>query len=67
MVEQSCLMVERRCRSETVILPLLVAEHGVHEDKYRSFEQFRSSFEGIEIFTFDELYERSRFIATTSV
>lgn len=47
-------------------LSQLLAEHGVHEDKYRSFEQFRNSIQGIEILTFDELYERSRFIVTTS-
>jgi hypothetical protein len=40
----------------------LTSEHGVNEDKMRSFELFRNSIEGIEIVTFDELYERSRFI-----
>ncbi|SAL39642.1 hypothetical protein AWB69_03969 [Caballeronia udeis] len=38
------------------------SEHGVNSDKVRSFELFRNSITGIEILTFDELYERSRFI-----
>ena len=40
----------------------LVSANGVHEDKLRSFEQFRNGIQGIEILTFDELFERSRFI-----
>ncbi|QWU13189.1 Type III restriction enzyme, res subunit [Paenibacillus sophorae] len=36
--------------------------NGVNEDKLSSFEMFRKSIEGIEIVTFDELFERARFI-----
>jgi hypothetical protein len=37
-------------------------ENGVNNDKYRSFELFRRSIDRPEIITFDELYERARFI-----
>lgn len=43
-------------------LAQLQTEHGANEEKMRSFELFRNSIEGVEILTFDELYERSRFI-----
>ena len=39
-----------------------VTEHGANQDKVRSFELYRNSIEGIEILTFDELFERCRFI-----
>lgn len=39
-----------------------VTEHGVNKEKLRSFELYRSSLKDVEIITFDELYERSRFI-----
>lgn len=39
-----------------------MAEHGVNLDKLRSFELYRNSITGIDILTFDELYERSKFI-----
>ena len=39
-----------------------VGEHGVHADKLRSFELYRNSLVGIDILTFDELYERTKFI-----
>lgn len=39
-----------------------VASNGVNADKLSSFELYRKSIEGIEIITFDELYERARFI-----
>lgn len=39
-----------------------VSEHGVNVEKVRSFELYRNSITGIEVLTFDELYERSRFI-----
>lgn len=38
------------------------ASKGVNESKLSSFEIFRKSIEGIEIITFDELYERAKFI-----
>ncbi|WP_312835426.1 Shedu immune nuclease family protein [Comamonas sp.] len=38
------------------------SEHGVNTDKLRSFELYRNSITGIDIVTFDELYERSKFI-----
>jgi hypothetical protein len=37
-------------------------EHGVNEEKHRSFELFRGNISSPEIITFDELYERARFI-----
>lgn len=37
-------------------------EHGINEDKLRSFELYRKNIQNIEIITFDELYERARFI-----
>lgn len=39
-----------------------VNDHGVNQDRYRSFELFRRSVNTPEILTFDELYERARFI-----
>jgi hypothetical protein len=39
-----------------------VGEHGVNQDRYRSFELFRRNTTSPEIVTFDELYERARFI-----
>lgn len=41
-----------------------VSEHGVNEEKYRSFEMYRRNTSNPEIITFDELYERARFIVT---
>lgn len=37
-------------------------EHGVNERRFRSFELFRRNLSSPEIVTFDELYERARFI-----
>lgn len=37
-------------------------ENGINEDKYRSFELFRKNISNPEIITFDELYERAKFI-----
>jgi len=42
------------------------SEHGVNTDKLRSFELYRNSITGIDIITFDELYERSKFIVEAS-
>jgi len=39
-----------------------VSEHGVNKDKLRSFELLRKNIANPEIITFDELYERARFI-----
>lgn len=39
-----------------------VSEHGVNNNQLRSFEIYRNSISGIDILTFDELYERSKFI-----
>lgn len=36
--------------------------HGINEEKYRSFELFRRNTKSPEIVTFDELYERAKFI-----
>jgi len=39
-----------------------LTEHGVNKDKLRSFELLRKNTTNPEIITFDELYERARFI-----
>ena len=39
-----------------------VSEHGVNKDKVRSFELLRKNTLNPEIITFDELYERAKFI-----
>lgn len=39
-----------------------VGEHGVNQERYRSFELYRRNNISPEIVTFDELYERARFI-----
>jgi hypothetical protein len=41
-------------------------EHGINEEKYSSFELFRRNITSPEIITFDELYQRARFIAESS-
>lgn len=38
------------------------AEHGLNEEKFSSFELFRKNTKNPEILTFDELYERAKFI-----
>lgn len=43
-----------------------IGEHGVNQDKLRSFELYRTSLIGIDILTFDELYERTKFIVQTA-
>jgi hypothetical protein len=43
-------------------LESLVGEHGVNAEKFRSFELLRRNTFQPEIITFDELYERARFI-----
>jgi hypothetical protein len=40
----------------------LYGDHGLDEDKYRSFELFRRNITSPEIITFDELLERAQFI-----
>jgi len=40
--------------------------HGINEEKYSSFELFRRHVSAPEIITFDELYERARFIVESS-
>ncbi|PKN13343.1 MAG: DUF4263 domain-containing protein [Deltaproteobacteria bacterium HGW-Deltaproteobacteria-4] len=39
-----------------------VGDHGINQERYRSFELFRRNTTSPEIITFDELYERARFI-----
>ena len=41
-------------------------EHGINEDKFSSFELFRRNIHNPEIITFDELYERARYIVEFS-
>ncbi|RYX92906.1 MAG: DUF4263 domain-containing protein [Comamonadaceae bacterium] len=43
-----------------------VGEYGVNQDMLRSFELYRASITGIDILTFDELYERTKFIVDTA-
>jgi hypothetical protein len=47
-------------------LSQFVGEHGVNQDKLRSFELYRASITGIDILTFDELYERTKFIVDSA-
>ncbi|MGJ5096622.1 Shedu immune nuclease family protein [Bradyrhizobium oligotrophicum] len=53
---RSCLIVGH--------LSELRAEHGVNENKFRSFELYRRNIIRPEILTFDELLERARFIVS---
>jgi hypothetical protein len=55
-------------RSFVVIgcLDEFVTENGINEDKYSSFELFRRGLANPEILTFDELYERAKFIVNNS-
>jgi hypothetical protein len=39
-----------------------VGDHGVNQERYRSFELFRRNMISPEIITFDELFERAKFI-----
>jgi site-specific recombinase XerD len=39
-----------------------ISEHGVNEDKFSSFEIFRKNIFNPEIMTFDELYERAKYL-----
>lgn len=41
--------------------------HGINQEKYRSFEIYRRNTSSPEIITFDELYERARFIVAQHV
>ena len=41
-------------------------DSGVNEEKYSSFEMFRNSLKQPEIITFDELYERAKYIVKSS-
>lgn len=43
-------------------LEQFIGEHGVNQERYRSFELFRRNTGSPEIITFDELYERARYI-----
>lgn len=43
-----------------------ITEHGVNKEKFSSFELFRKSIKDIEIITFDELFERAKFIVNTA-
>lgn len=43
-------------------LSQFVSENGVNQEQLRSFELYRNSITGIDILTFDELYERCKFI-----
>lgn len=41
------------------------SEHGTNEDKFSSFELYRQNLFNPEIITFDELYERAKYIVAT--
>lgn len=43
-----------------------VTDTGVNAEKVRSFELYRNSVNGIDIITFDELYERTKFIVESA-
>lgn len=43
-----------------------VGDNGVNQEQYRSFELFRRNTDSPEVITFDELYERARFIVHAS-
>ena len=43
-------------------LEQFVGDHGVNQERYRSFELFRRNTISPEIITFDELYQRARYI-----
>lgn len=43
-----------------------ITENGVNETKFSSFEMFRRQFVSPEIITFDELFERAKFIVESS-
>jgi hypothetical protein len=47
-------------------LDQFVTEHGVNTEQFRSFELYRNSIIGIEVLTYDELYERSKFIVASA-
>lgn len=44
-----------------------VTEHGVNESKFSSFELFRQNINSPEIITYDELYERAKFLLDNQV
>jgi len=41
-------------------------EHGINKDKYSSFELFRKQITNTEIITFDELFERAKYIVEST-
>ncbi len=41
--------------------------HGVNEEKYSSFELFRRNLKSPEVVTFDELFERAKYIVESVV
>ena len=43
-------------------LSTFIGDHGVNQEQFRSFELFRRNTFSPEIITFDELYERAKFI-----
>jgi len=43
-----------------------MTENGINEEKFSSFELFRQSLNSPEIITFDELYERTKYIVESS-
>lgn len=47
-------------------LAQLVGDHGVNHEQYRSLELFRRNTVSPELITFDELYERAKFIVHAS-
>jgi len=43
-------------------LKQFIGEHGINEEQFSSFELFRQNLKSPEIITFDELYERAKYI-----
>lgn len=45
----------------------VITDYGVNKSKLKSFELFRNNISDIEIITFDELYERAKFIVANNL
>lgn len=60
------IKARKECSDVVGSLAAFVGEHGVNQEQYRSFELFRRNTVTPEILTFDELYERAKFIVHAS-
>lgn len=64
--KEDLFLVNPKCFLVIGSLSEFQAENGINEEKYSSFELFRRSIISPEIITFDELYERAKFIVATN-